>query len=140
MRALDQDRIDRRRPLSDVGIAIVTGGIGAFSMGVFAPITEAEPEIMPGITVLTIVKWSGSACIRVRTATGERELCDPYQQPPGEAIIEHGKAIGDLVGADPVMGHAGWISCQVFLNGSPHMSDVALAGDGSDVTCLTVLR
>jgi hypothetical protein len=49
MRGVDQNRI--HRPPLFVGIAITTGGIGAFSMGVFAPITEAEPKIMPGMTV-----------------------------------------------------------------------------------------
>jgi hypothetical protein len=105
-----------------------------------APAAQAEPSIIPGITVMTIVKWSGTDCISVRTATGQRDLCDPYQQPPSEAVVEHGKAIGDLVGVDPIMGHAAWISCEMFLNGSPTMNDVALTGDGSDVTCLKVLQ
>ena len=89
---------------------------------------------------MTIVKWSGTDCISVRTATGQRDLCDPYQQPPSEAVVEHGKAIGDLVGIDPIMGNAKWVGCEMFLNGGLTMSDVALAGDGSDATCLKVLQ
>jgi hypothetical protein len=121
--------------------AIVAGGIAVASAGMFfAPLAQAEPYLIPGMTVMTIVKWSGTDCITVRTATGQRDLCDSVQRPASEAVVEHGKAVGDLVGVDPVMGHAAWISCELYLNGSPYMGDTALAGDGSDVTCLRVLR
>lgn len=112
----------------------------AVSLAVSAHTAQAEPTIIPGITVMTIVKWSGTDCIGVRTATGQHDVCDPNQQPRNEALVEHGKAVGDLVGADPVMGRAAWVGCELYLNGNLTMSDVALAGDGSDVTCLTVLR
>ena len=101
---------------------------------------QAQPKIIPGITVMTIVKWSGADCIPARTADGNRDLCNTVAQPRSDAIVEHGHTVGDLVGADPQMGRADWVSCELFLNGSPTMHDVALAGDGSDVTCLTVLR
>ena len=116
--------------------------IGTFPLvaGLSAQRVQAEPSIIPGVTVMTIVKWSGTDCVVVRTADGSRDLCDAQQQPPTEAIVEHGKAVGDLVGADPVMGRAAWIGCELFLNGRSTVSDVALAGDGSDVSCLTTLR
>ena len=68
---------------------------------------------------MTIVSWSGTDCIPIRTSWGQRQLCDSGQQPASEAVVEHNKGAGDLVGVDPMMGHADWISCQVFLNGSP---------------------
>lgn len=54
--------------------------------------------------------------------------------------MEHGKAVGNLAGVDPVMGNAAWVSCEMFLNGSSYMGDAALSGDGSDASCLSVLR
>ena len=101
---------------------------------------KSDPGIIPGITVMTIVTWSGTDCIPIRTVNGQSDLCDIYQQPPSEAVIEHGKAAGDLVGVNPVMGHADWMSCEVYLNGSPYFRDYGRAGDGSDVNCLIVLR
>jgi hypothetical protein len=98
-----------------------------------------EPYAIPGITVMTVVKWSGTNCITVRTATGEREVCDSVQEPRSEAIVEHGKKPGDLVGVDPIMGTASWISCEMYLNGSQSMTDYATAGDGTDVTCQNTL-
>jgi hypothetical protein len=120
-------------------MAPVAAGI-AVGFAFFAPIAQAEPTIIPGITVMTIVKWSGTDCVSARTADGQRDLCNTVAQPHSEAVVEHGRAIGDLVGVDPVMGDAAWVSCEMFLNGSPTMNDVALAGDGSDVTCLKVLQ
>lgn len=67
---------------------------------------------------MTTITWSGTDCIPIRTVNGQRDLCDIYQHPPSEAVVEHGKAIGDLVGVDPVLGHADWVSCEVRLNGS----------------------
>ena len=57
--------------------------------------------------------------IPARTADGERDLCNTVAQPRSEGIVEHGKAVGDLVGADPVMGMAAWAECEVYLNGGP---------------------
>jgi len=67
-------------------------------------------------------------------------MCNTFVEPRSDTYVEHGKAIGDLVGVDPAMGHADWVSCEMFLNGHPYMSDSAYAGDGSDCTCLVVLR
>lgn len=122
-------------------LAAISFAVGiASALALTSPTAQAEPTIIPGITVMTIVKWSGIDCIAARTADGQRYLCKTVGQPRSEAVVEHGMAVGDLVGLDPAMGKAAWISCELFLNGSPTMSDAAPAGDGSDVTCLTVLR
>ena len=127
-----------RKELLKRATVLFTGGIGlTFTLGVQG--AQAEPTIIPGITVLTIVRWWGTDCIPARTTDGERDLCNTVAQPRSESIVEHGKAVGDLVGVDPAMGKA-WISCEMFLNGSSYIGDAALAGDGSDATCLTVLR
>jgi hypothetical protein len=112
----------------------------AASPAFYASVAHAEPTTIPGITVLTIVRWSGTDCILGRTADGQRDLCNTVTQPRSESIVEHGKAVGDLVGVDPAMGKAAWVSCEMFLNGSSYMGDAALAGDGSDATCLKVLQ
>lgn len=131
---------NRRKRTSRLVSALAVAGGVAVSGACLAPLAQAEPNIIPGVTVMTIVKWSGTDCIPARTATGQRDLCSTMGQPHSEAVVEHGHAVGDLVGLDPAMGKADWVSCEVFLNGSPNINDVALAGDGSDVTCLTVLR
>ena len=120
-------------------ILAVLAGMGTGVTPSASP-ARAQPRIIPGITVMTIVKWSGADCIPARTADGNRDLCNTVAQPRSDAIVKHGHSVGDLVGADPAMGRADWVSCELFLNGSPTMHDVALAGDGSDVTCLTVLQ
>jgi hypothetical protein len=68
--------------------AAIVAGVIAARAGVSAPVAQGEPSIIPGITVMTIVKWSGTDCISVRAATGQRDLCDPYQQPPSEAVVD----------------------------------------------------
>lgn len=124
-----------------IRLAALSSAVGmASALALTAPAAQAELTLIPGITVMTIVKWSGTDCIPAQTADGQRDLCKTVGQPRSEAVVEHGKAVGDLVGLDPAMGKAAWVSCELFLNGSPTMSDAALAGDGSDVTCLTVLR
>lgn len=122
-----------------VRVGLFSAGI-ASSVAVSAQTAEAQPTIIPGITVMTIVKWSGTDCIMARTASGQRDLCNTVAQPRSEAVVEHGMAVGDLIGVDPAMGRAAWVSCEVYLNGSLYINDVALAGDGSGVTCITVLR
>ena len=124
---------------SSTTVCIAVAGM-ALCCASFAPSAVAQPNVIPGITVMTIVKWSGTDCISARTASGQRDLCNTVAQPRSEAVVEHGKAVGDLVGVDPVMGMAAWVSCELYLNGSPRMNDAALVGDGSDVTCMTVLR
>jgi hypothetical protein len=119
--------------------AVVVVGLGTAHTSA-VPTALAQASVIPGITVMAIVKWSGTDCIPARTADENRDLCKTVGQPRSEALVEHGHAVGDLVGVDPVMGQADWVSCELYLNGSPTMSDAALAGDGSDVTCLTVLR
>jgi hypothetical protein len=122
-----------------VNAAIVACGIALAGAGISAQTAQAEPRYLPGTTVMTIVSWSGADCIPIRTSWGQRQLCDSVQQPAGEAVVEHNKHAGDLVGVDPMMGDADWISCQVFLNGSPQMGYSATAGDGTDANCLRVL-
>jgi hypothetical protein len=126
--------------LRESGFPALIAAWSAFALLVCPNAAKADPGVIPGITVMTIVSWSGTDCIPIRTPDGQRDLCDIYQQPKSEAVVVHGKGIGDLVGADPVMGRADWVSCDVYLNGNLTFRDSATAGDGSDVNCLIVLR
>lgn len=120
--------------------AAIVALVSVSVLGSLPSTAKADPGIIPGITVMTTVTWSGTDCIPIRTVNGQSDLCDIYQRPASEAVVEHGKAIGDLVGVDPIMGHADWVSCDVYLNGSLYFRDYARAGDGSDVNCLVTLR
>lgn len=111
--------------------------IGVGISGTSASTARAAP--LSGVTVMTIVSWRGTDCIPIRTSSGQRQLCDAVQHPASEAVVEQNKQAGDLVGVDPMMGDADWISCRLFFNGSPQTSSSATAGDGTDANCMTVL-
>lgn len=132
--------VTKQAPKTAYVSAAIAASFLALVLVEMQPVAAADPGIIPGITVMTTVTWSGSDCIPIRTVNGQSDLCDIYQQPPSEAVVEHGKAIGDLVGVDPIMGHADWVSCDVYLNGNLYFRDFGRAGDGSDVNCLVTLR
>jgi hypothetical protein len=74
-----------------VKAAIVAGGIAAAGAGISAPAAQAAPYYSNGITVMTIVQWSGTDCIPIRTSWGQRQLCDSVQQPGQAAGRQSGQ-------------------------------------------------
>lgn len=80
------------------------------------------------------VYWSGTDCIGVYQATGERQIiCG------GHETFTAISGPGRTVGIDPVMGQASQISCSFYLNGSLDYVDMAFAGDGTDVNCIRTI-
>jgi hypothetical protein len=47
-----------------------------------APAAQAEPGIIPGITVMTIVKWSGTTAFRYAPPTGSATSATPSNSRP----------------------------------------------------------
>lgn len=68
-------------PRRAVSVGLLSAGI-ASSVALSAHIAQAQPTMIPGITVLSIVRWHGTDCIPARTADGERDLCNTVTQPP----------------------------------------------------------
>ncbi|AGB21679.1 hypothetical protein Mycsm_01262 [Mycobacterium sp. JS623] len=95
------------------------------------------------VTAFTRIDWAGTRCIELRSARSN----NPTQWGSGTVCSDNGSweysehpVSGNLVGGDPVMGDATWISCKLYLNGKLNFSARANAGDGTDVNCLRKLN
>lgn len=109
-----------------------------------APETAGTPsESGTVVTATTRLQWSGSPCINIlsarrddRTQTGEDRICSD----DGTWRYTEQARSGQLIGGDPIMGDAEWISCQLYLGDRLEYSDRAEAGDGTDVNCLRTVN
>jgi hypothetical protein len=112
-----------------------------------APVPSTRTPIPTGtvgsVTAFTRIDWAGTRCIEMSSARSN----DPNQSGSGTVCSDNGSweysehpVSGNLVGGDPVMGDATWISCKLYLNGKLNYSDRADAGDGTDVNCLRKLN
>lgn len=93
-------------------------------------------------TVRTLVSWTGTGCIDItspqianRYFLTTETICDPNDQAGYIAF----QLPGEWIGADPIMGNATTISCEVYIDGVLSYVDLAVRGDGSDVNCLGTL-
>ena len=70
---------------------------------------------------------------------------------PGEGVVVEGSPSktatdywyaysGQRIGADPIIGDADYIYCEVYINGRFAYSDSAYAGDGTDANCVRYLQ
>lgn len=132
------------------GVACETGGGGSGSISssgglplygsppapvATGPATQAP--VAPAVTgqgYTTVVTWTGANCIDITAPSGAAGTLQTASHCGGRAqLVSSG--IGDqMVGADPVIGDAGSISCEI-LDG--RLIDSGIAGDGHDVNCLT---
>ena len=92
----------------------------------------------------TTVTWGGTACIEHSGASngnpyvlGHGETCMPYSHT---AYWDEVRSSGQLIGVDPIMGNASWISCTITIDGRFSYSDYASRGDNTDVNCLRVVN
>ena len=118
--------------------AALVGGAAAVALaatvGVAAPANAYSSEVQ----ITTVVRWVG----------GNSWLSVDY---PGEGIVLEGSPTkvatdvwyaisGARIGADPIMGDADWIGCELYINGRLAYSDSAFAGDNTDANCVRILR
>lgn len=104
----------------------------------------APPEagaITMSYTLRTDIHWGGTLCIEVESATMGDEYrstsVDTICSPAGSRdFIQSRVKVGMVFGANPIMGNASWISCQVYRGDVQILADYAQAGDGTDVNCL----
>ncbi|MCV7066398.1 hypothetical protein H7H51_12875 [Mycolicibacterium farcinogenes] len=101
------------------------------------PVASAYPNCAaaraagPGYT--TVVTWTGADCIDITAPSGAGTLQTVLHCGGRAELVSNG--VGDqMVGADPIIGDAGSLSCEI-LDG--RLMDSGIAGDGHDVNCLT---
>lgn len=118
------------RRVALIAAAVLVGGSVAL----------AAPAQALGGFARTEINWAGPECIAVTSAqrySPRHAVTDSICSPIGSYVFTESNVwVGDLFGADPIMGAAGYIQCQVWLNGRLHRSDSAYRGDGTDVSCL----
>lgn len=130
------------------GVACETGGGGGASVSGGgglplyggAPVTTGPAKQAPiapataGSGFTTVVTWTGANCIDITAPSGAAGTLQTASHCGGRAqLVSSG--IGDqMVGADPVIGDAASLTCEI-LDG--RLRDSGTAGDGHDVNCLT---
>ncbi|MFV1357398.1 excalibur calcium-binding domain-containing protein [Mycolicibacterium fortuitum] len=130
------------------GVACETGGGGGASVSGGgglplyggAPAATGQANQAPtapgtaGSGYTTVVTWTGANCIDITAPTGAAGTLQTASHCGGRAqLVSSG--IGDqMVGADPVIGDAASLTCEI-LDG--RLMDSGTAGDGHDVNCLT---
>ncbi|MGV0745443.1 excalibur calcium-binding domain-containing protein [Mycolicibacterium sp. XJ870] len=126
------------------GVACETGGGGYVGGGLplyggapvaTAPATQA-PAAPPtaGAGYTTVVNWTGTNCIDITAPAGAAGTLQTSSYCGGQAKLTSSGSGDQMVGADPVIGDAGTIACEI-LDG--RLVDSGTVGDGHDVNCLT---
>lgn len=125
------------------GVACETGGGsaaggGSASGGAGLPLYGSAPvpagPISGGTGYTTVVKWTGANCIDITAPSGSAGILQTGSHCGGEATL-FSSGVGDqMIGADPVIGDATRLSCEIL---SGRLMDSGTAGDGHDVNCLT---
>ncbi|QZH60457.1 excalibur calcium-binding domain-containing protein [Mycolicibacterium farcinogenes] len=104
------------------GAPVATGPAGP------APIAPAT-----GGGYTTVVRWTGTNCIDITAPSGSAGTLQTGSHCGGQATL-FSSGLGDqMVGADPVIGDAASLSCEIL---SGRLTDSGVAGDGHDVNCL----
>lgn len=129
------------------GVACETGGGGGGSVpsggglplygGPPAPVATgpaSQAPLAPAQGYTTVVTWTGADCIDITAPSGAAGTLHTASHCGGRAQLVSSGAGDQMVGADPVIGDAGSLSCEI-LDGL--LMDSGIAGDGHDVNCLT---
>ena len=106
---------------------------GAAAAAIAAAVGVAAPANARDF-VTTEVNWGGQNCIWIWDAYGSKTA-----RRGGHAIYDNIAYSGGLVGLDPEMSGADWISCTSWVNGVKVHSDATSRGSGHEVTCLFTL-
>jgi len=118
-----------------VAIVIAAGGIAPANAFASPPATTRG--------VVTYLNWSGTDCIDIRRANQSNPtevVTEPVCTYTGQWFFPEKRTTGQLYGADPIMGSATEITCNVKVDGVLVASEYAAAGDGHDANCLRVMQ
>ncbi|MED5816125.1 excalibur calcium-binding domain-containing protein [Mycolicibacterium sp. 050232] len=139
-----QPGYNRRLDLDGDGVACERGGApatgtGGLATGSTAPAAPDSARVPSAPeadwpTYATVVTWTGTNCIHITAPSGTPDALQTSPHCGGQATL-FSRGIGDqMVGADPVIGDATSLSCEIL---SGRLMDSGTAGDGHDVSCLT---
>ncbi|PEG60014.1 excalibur calcium-binding domain-containing protein [Mycolicibacterium boenickei] len=123
------------------GIACETGGgsvSGSVSGGGGLPLYGSAPAqagpATSGTGYTTVVRWTGANCIDITAPSGSAGTLQTGSHCGGQATL-FSSGVGDqMIGADPAIGDASSLSCEILTG---RLMDSGTAGDGRDVNCLT---
>lgn len=83
----------------------------------------------------TVVNWTGTDCIDITAPdSSPAGVLATSNRCGGIARFSHEANSSQLVGADPIMGAAESITCEILVG---RLRDSGTRGDGHDVNCLT---
>lgn len=83
----------------------------------------------------TVVNWTGTDCIDITAPdSSPAGVLATSNRCSGIARFSHEANSSQLVGADPIMGAAESITCEILVG---RLRDSGTRGDGHDVNCLT---
>ncbi|MFV8245496.1 excalibur calcium-binding domain-containing protein [Mycolicibacterium peregrinum] len=130
------------------GVACETGGGGGASVSGGgglplyggAPVTTGPANQAPMAPVITgsgyttVVTWTGANCIDITAPSGAAGTLQTASHCGGRAQLVSSGVGDQMVGADPVIGDASSLTCEI-LDG--RLMDSGTSGDGHDVNCLT---
>ena len=109
--------------------------VAAVAMAMGGIALAAPANAFAGYTVNTYVKWGGTSCVDMDSASGPKMGCAYNSWTETQYKVRP----YSIVGVDPIMGDASWIHCDIMVDGVVVYSDYAAHGDGHDVNCLRKL-
>jgi hypothetical protein len=102
-----------------------------------APATVAPAPTGPVVGPNVVVDWTGTDCIDITVPTSDGASTQSVNRCGGHAEFTQSEAPAEaLIGADPVIGRAASLSCEIL---DDRLIDRGVAGDGHDVNCLTTV-
>jgi hypothetical protein len=100
-----------------------------------APVAPAPAPVAAGPTV--VVDWTGTDCIDITVPTADTRSQQVVNRCGGHtAFTQSTVDAASFVGADPAIGSAATLSCEIL---DDRLLDSGVAGDGHDVNCLTTV-
>ncbi|ALR11060.1 hypothetical protein BST43_05660 [Mycobacteroides saopaulense] len=105
------------------------------------PQSISTPTPAPGLVSAggtdyeTVVTWTGTDCIDITAPDASpARVLGTTNHCGGRTQFTQGATGSQLVGADPIMGSAESITCEILVG---RLRDSGTRGDGHDVNCLT---
>nr|WP_309224076.1 MULTISPECIES: excalibur calcium-binding domain-containing protein [unclassified Mycobacteroides] len=96
--------------------------------------TPAPGPLSGGGSYETVVNWTGTDCIDITAPDASAAgVLSTTNHCGGAARFSQGASGSQLVGADPIMGSAESITCEILAG---RLHDSGTRGDGHDVNCL----
>ena len=131
------------RGMSKITKAALVGGAAAAAIAATVGVASPAQAYSGYAYAHTVVTWGGTNCIEHSGASNG----NPYVLGYGHTCMyshaaawDEARSSGQLIGVDPIMGNADWISCTITVDGRFSYSDYASRGDGTDVNCLRTVN